>query len=163
MISALFSVQAVHTTSVTHSQFDKHLIMPRISRRHPLSVAVMHSKKITAFCSQCPLCPSPWALCSPNHLSLTRLSITWPGLSHRLQVETDTSGTQLSASLYNFEVHIEDIGRTVPIYFSSANKMSRPNKQQMHLPMSIYYPPYYKSQPILFCARNKYSKHSLGH
>ena len=67
---------------------------------------------------------------------------------------------QLRVSLSYSEVHFEDIGRTVHIYISLANKMSRPNKQQMHLPMSIYYPPYYKSQPILFCVRNKYSKQS---
>ena len=42
-------------------------------------------------------------------------------------MKTDTSGTQLRASLFNSDVHIEDIGRTVHMYFLSANKMSRPN------------------------------------
>ena len=28
--------------------------------------------------------------------------------------------------------HIEDIGKTVHIYFSSANKMSRSNEQEKH-------------------------------
>jgi hypothetical protein len=35
-------------------------------------------------------------------------------------------------SLSNSEVHIEHIGKTVHIYFSSANEMSRPNEQQNH-------------------------------
>jgi hypothetical protein len=38
--------------------------------------------------------PSPYVLLAPNHLSLTWLAM-WSGLSHRLQVMTDTSGTQL--------------------------------------------------------------------
>jgi hypothetical protein len=54
-----FFVQAVHTPIVSHSQFDKHLIMPPIYWRHPLCVAVMPPKKIHAFCGQWPLCP--WA------------------------------------------------------------------------------------------------------
>ena len=66
---------------------DKHLLMTRISWRQPLCVAVVHPKNIHAFCGQWLLCPSPSA---PNHLSLTWLSISWSGLSHRLQVKTDT-------------------------------------------------------------------------
>jgi hypothetical protein len=49
-----FFAQAVHTSSVTHSQFDKNLIMLRISQRHPLCVAIVHPKKIQAFCGQWP-------------------------------------------------------------------------------------------------------------
>lgn len=51
--------------------------------------------------------------------------------------------------------------------FSSVNEMSRPNEQQKHYPMSIYYPPQYKSGPILlvnlsFCARKKLSQTMFG-
>jgi hypothetical protein len=43
--SALLLAQAAQTSSVSHSQFDKHLIMPRISRLHPLCVALISLKK----------------------------------------------------------------------------------------------------------------------
>jgi hypothetical protein len=82
-----FFAQAVHNTSVSHSQFDKHLIMPRISQQHPLCVAVMHPKKNT-----CLLRPSPWVLCP------------WLGLSHRLQVKTDASGNPTAYILIQFQV-----------------------------------------------------------
>jgi hypothetical protein len=60
------------------------------------------------------------------------MPVTWLGPSHSLQVKTHTSGTQLRKSLSNSEVRIEDIGRTVHIYFSAANNMSRSNEQQKH-------------------------------
>ena len=41
---------------VSHSQFDKHLIMPKMSHRHPLCVVALPPKKKHAFCSQWPLC-----------------------------------------------------------------------------------------------------------
>jgi hypothetical protein len=44
----------------------------------------------------------------------------------------DASGMQLRVSISNSVLHIEDIGRTVHIYFLSANRMSRPNEQQKH-------------------------------
>ena len=71
---------------------------------------------------------------------LTHMAL-WLGLSHKLQVKTDILGMQLHVSLSNSEEHIEDIGRIVHIYFSSANKKRRHNKQQNHKVMAIYYPP----------------------
>jgi hypothetical protein len=55
--------------------------------------------------------------CVSKHLSLTWLSVTWSGLSHRLQVKSETSGMQLRGSWSNSEAHIEDIRRTRHIYF----------------------------------------------
>jgi hypothetical protein len=64
-----FFAQTIHNSSVSHSQFDNHLIMPWISQLHPLYVAVMHPKKIHAFCGQWPWCPCA-ALCpSPRSTS----------------------------------------------------------------------------------------------
>jgi hypothetical protein len=76
---ALFFVQTVHTSSVSHSQFHKHLIMSRISRRHPLCVAVMHPKKIHAFCGQWPEgCIVPFSV-SP---ALSEAPLTHMALRH---------------------------------------------------------------------------------
>jgi hypothetical protein len=60
-----WKASAVHTTSVTHSQFDKHLIMTFVASGH------------SALLTEC---------CALHQVM---------GLSHRLQVKTDTSGTQL--------------------------------------------------------------------
>ena len=148
-----FFVQAVHTASVSQSQFDKHLIMPWIFRWYSLCMAVMPPKKNPCLLQASGLCALGLNIImiipfSPLHaeapLSLTLLSVMWSSLSHRLQVKTDTSGTQLRSTLSYSEAHTEDIGRTVHIYFSSANKMSRHNEQQKHYPMSIYYPPVQK-------------------
>ena len=83
---SIFFAQAVHTLSVSHSQFDKHLTMPQISRRHPLCVAVMHPKKnpcllqpvaIVPLAWSAALCSSPWVLRALKHLSRTWFSIMW--------------------------------------------------------------------------------------
>ena len=65
------------------------------------------------------------------------LSVQYNGSQSRDRVfltgyKSDTLGTQLRVSLSNSKVHIEDIGRTVHNYFSSANKINRPNEQQKH-------------------------------
>jgi hypothetical protein len=133
--------QAVHTSSISYSQFDKHLILPKISRRHPLCVAVMSLKTIHAFCSQWPL--HPWAKYNNYNSLLPECSVRRSSSHSNGSPSPDrvfltgykcsqTSGAQLRAFLSNSEVHIEGIGRTVHIYCSSANKMSRPNKQQKH-------------------------------
>ena len=139
-----YFVQPVHTSSASHSHFDKHLIMPRISRLHPLCVAIMPPKKIYAFCGQWALCPCAeynkynsllliisFSQLRASHSHGSHMAL-WSCLSHRLQVKTDTSGMQLCVSLSNSEAHIEDFGRTVHIYFSSNYKMSRPNEHQKH-------------------------------
>jgi hypothetical protein len=54
MNSALHFAQAVHTSPVSHSQFDKHLIMP------PLSVAVMPPKKSMYFLWPVAIVPLVW-------------------------------------------------------------------------------------------------------
>jgi hypothetical protein len=68
----------------------------------------------------------------------------WSGLLTGISAKAtseETSGTQMRTPLLlNSEAHIEDI-RTVHIYFSSANKMSRPNEQEKHWPVLICYPP----------------------
>ena len=126
-----FFAQALHTTSVTHSQFYKHLTMPKNSWWHsPFCVAKMHPKKIHAFCGQWPLCPTPWVLRSQSpltYMAFHQVIGCLKGYKWR-----QTSGTQLHASLSNSEVHTEDIGRTVHIYFSSTKRMSRLNKHQKH-------------------------------
>ena len=75
----------------------------------------MPPKNIQAFCSpECCIVSAAVSEASHSHASPSR------------------DGTQPRASLSNSEVQMEDIGRTVHIYFSSANKMSRPNEQQKH-------------------------------
>ena len=137
MSSALFLAKAVHTSSVSHSQFDKHLIMPQISRLHPLWVAVMPPppKKIHSFCGQWPLCP--WAdiitiIPFSRLLSEVSLHHVIGSFSQATSEDINAWYATSRASLSNSEAHFEDIGRTVHIYFSSANKMSRPNEQLKH-------------------------------
>ena len=125
-------------------------------------MAVMLLKK-SVFCGlECRFVPfSLGVLRNPKlYHSHGSLSLDQVFLTGYIQVKTDTSGSQLCASLSNPKMHIEDIGKIFHIYFSSACKMIRPNEQQKHYPMSIYYPKQYKSRPVLFCVRNKYSKHS---
>ena len=92
--------------------------MPRISQRYPLCVAVMHPKTIHAFCVI-------HISLSAVHSSRDRVCLT--GYKWR-QTHPKRNCVSLSIS----EVHIEDTGRTFHIYYSSANKMSRPNEQQKH-------------------------------
>jgi hypothetical protein len=85
MSSALFFfAQAVHTvhTSVSHSQFDKHLQMSWILQWHPLCVAVMHPPKSMPFADSdcCALCPGccvvPFSLSSAHSKApLTQMAL----------------------------------------------------------------------------------------
>jgi hypothetical protein len=102
----VFLTQDVHTTIVSHSQFNKHLLMPRFSRWHPLCGRNTPNKNI--------------CLLQPGVLR-----------NHHV-IGSFSQATQMRASLSNSKVHVEDIGRTVHIYFLSGNKMSRPNEQQKH-------------------------------
>jgi hypothetical protein len=70
---------------------------------------------------------------------LTHMALRHMIRSYSQATSEDRHIGDATASLSNSEVYIEDIGRTVRSYFSSANKMSRSNKQLKH--KSIYYPP----------------------
>jgi hypothetical protein len=99
--------------------------MPRIHGGIPF-VAVMHPKKIHAFCGpEC--CVVPFSKSVLRNLSRDQVFLT--GYKWRQTYP----GTQLRESLSNSEVHIEDIGWTVHIYFLSANKMSRPAKALVYV------------------------------
>ena len=71
--------------------------MPPISWWNPF-VAVMHPKKIHAFCiPEC--CSVRCVCCTFRSASLTWLSGTWPGLSHRLQAKMSKPNEQQNTSL----------------------------------------------------------------
>jgi hypothetical protein len=146
MSSALFLAQAAHTSSVSHSQFDKHfdnaLNFPAAS---PYCVSIMSPKQIHAFCGQWPLCP--WAeynhynsllpsVCSEvplTHMILFDIAILisqCPSCDRVLLIGIYLISELATVHVFLIEFWGTDLRRTGHIYFSTANKMSMPTEQQ---------------------------------
>lgn len=116
----LLCLCAVHTSSVSHSQFDKHLIMFRISRWHPPCRWKCTLQKINPFATRSAMQSEATLTLHHIHHVIRSLSQT----TRQTQLRTSLSKSRGACPYPNPEVHIEDIGRTVHIYFLSANKIS---------------------------------------
>jgi hypothetical protein len=129
MSSALvFFVQAVHASSVSHSQFEKHLIMPWISRRHPLCVAIMQPKKNMPFAALLPEC---CLLRSTSHLTHTAL-LHVIGSFSKATSEDRRIRDATAQVLIQFRGAYWRYWKNCPPLLFVSNKKMRPNKQQKH-------------------------------
>ena len=121
--------------------------MPQIFHWHPLCVALMPLKKIHGFWGQWSLCP--WAKYN---------------IYNSLLPECCTSHSQdryiNCARPYQFRGAYWRYWEKSTFYFSSANKMTKPNEQQCQYTLP------HSTKVDLFCANkynsNIYSKYSLG-
>jgi hypothetical protein len=150
----VFFAQTVQTSSVSHSQFDKHLIMPQISRLQHLCVDIMPPKTIHAFWGQWPLCH--WAEYnnyngsqSRDHVFLTgckwRQTHLGRNCAHPYPIRRRIWKILEELSTFTFHQPTRWVGLT-----------NSKNTGRSQSTIS------YNTKVILFYSINKYSKRSLG-